>query len=200
MPCSQWDARRPGSEDVRVIGPLLRFRLLRPRGTRFGGLTEPVLSLQWKRPSWCRRGATDYRLACRSPLFASHPAPSTLPLELLAVQRLAITLYLVHVLPAAHNKAILMFDAPRSVAVVAVDGDTSFSEASRKLPADYLSSPELTSRYCETTVEESDRNVRATVRRWSCMIDAIALKCGQNGSTGIQCSIFLLSTFPFRLY
>jgi hypothetical protein len=23
MPCSQWDARRPGSEDVRVIGPLL---------------------------------------------------------------------------------------------------------------------------------------------------------------------------------
>lgn len=59
-------------------------------------------------------------------------------IELLAVQRLAITLYLVHVLPAAHNKAILMFDAPRSVAVVAVDGDTSFSEASRKLPADYL--------------------------------------------------------------
>jgi len=73
MPCSQWDARRPGSEDVRVIGPLLRFRLLRPRGTRFGGLTEPVLSLQWKRPSWCRRGATDYRLACRRP--SSHPSP-----------------------------------------------------------------------------------------------------------------------------
>lgn len=73
MPCSQWDARRPGSEDVRVIGPLLRFRLLRPRGTRFGGLTEPVLSLQWKRPSWCRRGATDYRLACRSP--SPRPSP-----------------------------------------------------------------------------------------------------------------------------
>lgn len=69
MPCSQWDARRPGSEDVRVIGPLLRFRLLRPRGTRFGGLTEPVLSLQWKRPSWCRRGATDYRLARRREPF-----------------------------------------------------------------------------------------------------------------------------------
>ena len=30
------DARRPGSEDVRVIGPLLRFRLLRSRRPRFG--------------------------------------------------------------------------------------------------------------------------------------------------------------------
>lgn len=45
MPCSQWDASRPRSEDVRVIGPLLRFRLPRPRGTRFGGdLTGPTSS------------------------------------------------------------------------------------------------------------------------------------------------------------
>lgn len=133
MPCSQWDARRPGSEDVRVIGPLLRFRLLRPRGTRFGGLTEPVLSLQWKRPSWCRRGATDYRLACRSP--SSRPYPARRPLSLLAAQRLAITLYSVHVLPAVHNKTVLLLDAPRSVAaVVAVDDDTSnFSEATNQL-------------------------------------------------------------------
>lgn len=87
MPCSQWDTGRPGSEDVRVIDPLLRFRLLRPRGTRFGGLTEPVLSLQWKRPSWCRRGATDYRLARRSP--PRRPAkPSSW-----SRQGLAITLY-----------------------------------------------------------------------------------------------------------
>lgn len=199
MPCSQWDARRPGSEDVRVIGPLLRFRLLRPRGTRFGGLTEPVLSLQWKRPSWCRRGATDYRLACRSPLFASHPAPSTLPSSSLRSSDSPS--------PCTWYTCCLpRIIRPSSCSTPPGPSPSSPSMAihpSRKLLGSYrptISSPELTSRYCETTVEESDRNVRATVRRWSCMIDAIALKCGQNGSTGIQCSIFLLSTFPFGLY
>jgi len=128
MPCSQWDARRPGSEDVRVIGPLLRFRLLRPRGTRFGGLTEPVLSLQWKRPSWCRREATDYRLARRS------PAPRPLPRERApsspasrAPRGPTTRHHLVHVLLAAHNKAVLLPDIPRFIVVVDSDSLSEFS-------------------------------------------------------------------------
>lgn len=79
MPCSQWDARRPRSEDVRVIGPLLRFRLLAAAGhpIRRRLNRTNVFSLQWKRLSWCRRGATDYRLTCRSPAprFTSSSLP-----------------------------------------------------------------------------------------------------------------------------
>lgn len=200
MPCSQWDARRPGSEDVGVIGPLLRFRLLRPRGTRFGGLTEPVLSLQWKRPSWCRRGATDYRLACRSP----SPRPSPLRAAPFAPPSSfsrssdspsPCTRYTC-CLPCIIRPSSCS-DAPRSVAVVAVD-TSSFSEATDRVSRTRT----LTSPYCETTVEESGRNVRATIRRCrSCMIDAIAARRFETrAKRKYTRQHFLLSTFPFGLY
>lgn len=78
-----------------------------------------VLSLQWKRPSWCRRGATDYRLTCRSPLqnfplphFRRASANVSFPSSCSSGAGPAITLYSVHVLPAAHNKAILSSRTP----------------------------------------------------------------------------------------
>jgi len=95
MPCSQWDARRPGSEDVRVIGPLLRFRLL--RGTRFGGPAEPVSS---RYSGSGRLGVGGELLITGSPAGENAPrvAPRA-PYRASSRRGPAISLYVVHVLP-----------------------------------------------------------------------------------------------------
>lgn len=144
MPCSQWDASRPRSEDVRVIGPVLRFRLLRPRGTRRfgGGLTGPASS-RYSRSA--RPGVGGELLITGSPAgippprfhFPSPPSRKRERLFLfisLLSWGSAITLRSVHVLPAAHNKAIL---SSRGRPQLRHRRRRRDSLSSRKLPIDY---------------------------------------------------------------